>query len=115
MSGARQVLADGGDTQRDVRPFKDLVESGLLMMINLQSFHPRGMAFALVFDDEGVAVGWYLVGEGDELWQFAISDKPSPEPDSIDGRWRAANATLAEAARANKARRIERANKARGR
>lgn len=92
-------------TERNVRPFSDLLDSGMLLLINASTYHPRGVAMAILLDDAGVAVGWYLVGEGDELWQFGITSAPDPAPDSIDGRWRASQATIAEAIADNVARR----------
>jgi len=58
------------------RPFSDLRSSGLLWLINATVFHPRGYALALHFDDEGNAVGWSLMGDGSEVWQFAVEGWP---------------------------------------
>lgn len=54
----------------EIRPFEDLSETGLLWLINRQVFHPRGFAFALAMDAHGKAVGWQLVGDGIEPWNF---------------------------------------------
>lgn len=51
------------------RPFEELRTSGLLWLINRVVFHPRGYAFALVIEN-GVAVGWTLQGDGDEVWRY---------------------------------------------
>jgi hypothetical protein len=58
---------------RDVRPFRDLMEdTGLLWLINRTVFHPRGCALALVFadDDRQQPVGWQLVGDGTQVWLY---------------------------------------------
>jgi alkylhydroperoxidase family enzyme len=55
----------------DPRPLEDLRETGLLWLINRVVFHPRGRALALHVDEEGRAVGWSLVGDGSEPWQYA--------------------------------------------
>lgn len=51
------------------RPFEELSDSGLLWLINRTVFHPRGYALALTIAD-GKAVGWSLLGDGTEPWQF---------------------------------------------
>jgi len=45
----------------------DLVDSGLLWLINRQVFHPRG--FALSYDPETGA--FYLNGNGVDVWSYA--------------------------------------------
>lgn len=72
-----------------VRSFADLRESGLLWLINRVVFHPRGFALALVYDASGVAVGWRLLGKGDEVYSMV-----PPE----DDEFRAAEITLRSAA-----------------
>lgn len=58
-------------TQDDgARSFNDLRSTGLLWLINATVFHPRGFAFALVLDDDGVLTGWRLLGDGTEPWSF---------------------------------------------
>lgn len=52
------------------RPFSELRDAGLLWLINRQVFHPRGWALALHTDDEGNTVGWSLMGDGVEPWNF---------------------------------------------
>lgn len=47
-----------------VRPFSELMDSGLLWLINRVVFHPRG--FALGINDEG----WTLQGDGASPWSF---------------------------------------------
>lgn len=51
------------------RPWDDLKSSGLLWLINRVVFHPRGWALGLVRKD-GLVVGWRLLGNGREVWQF---------------------------------------------
>jgi hypothetical protein len=55
------------------RPFKELSDSGLLWLINRTVFHPRGYALALTVED-GKAVGWSLLGDGTEQWQYGIDE-----------------------------------------
>lgn len=69
------------------RPLEDLRESGLLWLINRVVFHPRGFAIALHIRG-GKAVGWELLGDGSEPWQYA------DEVDERDALTRA-EATLA--------------------
>lgn len=52
-------------------PFAHLIDSGLLWLINRTVFHPRGYAVSIHLDSEGNAVGWSLMGDGDEPWSFA--------------------------------------------
>lgn len=56
------------------RPFEDLSMSGLLWLINRTVFHPRGYALAITLDD-GKAVGWSLLGDGSEPWEYGIDEK----------------------------------------
>lgn len=58
------------DERPPVRPWSELRDSGLLWLINRCVLHPRGYALTLVFRD-GEAVGWYLQGDGREVWQMA--------------------------------------------
>lgn len=68
----------------DARPLEELSSSGLLWLINRTVFHPRGFALALV-KRNGEVVGWDLLGDGSEVWQFK---------DSEDAKFEAAQATL---------------------
>lgn len=86
-----EIVSESPSTGR-VRPFAELRDSGLLWLVNASVFHPRGVGLALVFDDDGKAVGWQLLGGPDEPWHF----EPGPE---IDERFRAANRTVEEARR----------------
>jgi hypothetical protein len=52
------------------RPFEELRDAGLLWLINRVVFHPRGLALAIMLDDDGVATGWKLLGDGSEVWTF---------------------------------------------
>lgn len=69
-----------------IRPFDDLSGAGLLWLINASTFHPRGWALAVVTDGDGKAVGWQLLGDGTEEWQF--------EPGAVREQFEAAQRTL---------------------
>jgi hypothetical protein len=86
-----RALADSG---QPARPINELAPSGLLWLINATTFHPRGLALAFVTDDEGMIVGWRLVGDGAEPAQF------NPGPD-LDALFRAALETMGDAMVAN--------------
>ena len=69
------------------RPFSELRSTGLLWLINVTVFHPRGYALAVVLNDETDEVtGWRLLGDGTEPWMFA---------DECDDQFAAANALFA--------------------
>lgn len=53
-----------------VRPFEDLRFTGLLALINVTVFHPRGYGLTLVYDDDSNPIGWTLQGDGREPWTF---------------------------------------------
>lgn len=53
-----------------VRELGDLIETGVLWLINVSVFMPRGYAIVLIRDEDKVVVGWSLVGAGTEPWQF---------------------------------------------
>jgi hypothetical protein len=83
------------------RSFDELRPTGLLWLINVTVFHPRGYALALHFDDDGpnpkVCTGWSLMGDGSESWSMG-----DPPPEAIaagamtpDDCFRAAAALLA--------------------
>ena len=55
--------------------FSELRTYGFLWYINRVAFHPRGFALALVFDDDGNAIGFQICGRGEEPHSFG----PSPE------------------------------------
>lgn len=55
---------------RPVFSLADLLDTGVLWLINRTVFHPRGYALAVEVDDRGEAVGWSLMGPGDEPWQY---------------------------------------------
>ncbi len=50
-------------------PFSDLSATGILWLINLLVFHPRGLALAIVHDQDGAAIGWKLLGDG-SVWNY---------------------------------------------
>lgn len=47
-----------------------MLDTGLLWAINRVLFHPRGYALTLVMDEEGQANGWFIQGDGSEVWGF---------------------------------------------
>jgi len=53
------------------RPFHELRDTGLLWLINTTVFHPRGYALSITLDDDGVATGWGLLGDGTERWAYS--------------------------------------------
>ena len=66
-----QGTSDGADFPH---PFSELRPSGLLWLVNRAVFYPRGYALALVFDVDGVALGWHLQGDGSEPFWFSPED-----------------------------------------
>lgn len=46
--------------ETETLPFDELRHSGILWLINTSIFHPRGMALALHYDDDGNCTGWVL-------------------------------------------------------
>lgn len=68
---ANEVPAKPGEV---TRPFNELVESGLLWLINREVMHPRGYALAVGLDAQGNAIGWGIEGDGTEPWQYACDD-----------------------------------------
>lgn len=90
-----QHVGDGNDPGR---PFDELMDSGLLWLINASVLHPRGLALALHVDNEtGKASGWSLRYAGDgEAYRYAVPcelDDPSKAAD-IDDLFRRAEETL---------------------
>jgi hypothetical protein len=57
------------DDGRDWRTI-DIVNDGVLWLVNRTVFHPRG--YALAFDPESGEFGIY--GDGSEPWRFEIDD-----------------------------------------
>lgn len=60
----------------EIRPINEIRESGLLWLINTALLHPRGFAIAFCYSEEdsdgkGEPIGWQLLGDGSEPWQFA--------------------------------------------
>ena len=54
-----------------VRPLGELMDSGMLWLINRSTFHPRGFSLALETDDgTGEVIGWKILGNGQELWSY---------------------------------------------
>lgn len=52
----------------DGRPFEELIETGLLWLINTSVLHPRGYALAIHFDESQRATGWSILGDGTTPW-----------------------------------------------
>jgi hypothetical protein len=75
------------EADRTPRPIAELRDSGLLWLINRAVFHPRGFALALSYHG-GEVVGWKLLGDGSEPWQFGEGE---------DQNFAAAEATLRDA------------------
>jgi hypothetical protein len=66
-------MTDPIDTTSSVptRPLRELMDSGMLWLINRSTFHPRGFSLVLETDDNtGDVIGWKLLGNGQELWSF---------------------------------------------
>jgi hypothetical protein len=64
------------------RPLHELIDSGLLWLVNATVFHPRGLALALHFDgledpssDNADIVGWSLVA-AEPGEPFTFPDSP---------------------------------------
>lgn len=74
-------------------PWSALRDTGLLWLINTAALHPRGFALAISYGDAtrdeieagAEPVGFYLVGDGSEPWQFA---DPPDRPGYVDGLFR---------------------------
>lgn len=88
---AKTVSEDG--VNNGARPFKELMDSGFLWLINASVFHPRGFAMALHVDDDGDVTGWSLQGDGTERWAFVEDPSKWPEGRSPDDAF---DATLRE-------------------
>ena len=67
----RQQMPSG-----DLRPVSDLLDSGLLWLINRVVFHPRGLALALWREDTtGDVTAWRLLATADgEPFTFSNRD-----------------------------------------
>lgn len=78
-----------------LRPFRELSESGLLWLINRTVFHPQGYALGIRIDSEENAVGWELLGDGSE--PFVYGGDGSDEVEQLQ----AARETLRRAAENN--------------
>ena len=57
------------------RPFSEFQEDGLLWLVNVSVFHPRGYALTFHKDDDGIIAGWSLQGDGSEPW--TMPDSPA--------------------------------------
>ena len=71
--------------EQEPRPFADLRPTGLLWLINVTVFHPRGYALALHFEDaeHQVCTGWSLMGDGSESWSMG-DNVTDPEIIAVD-------------------------------
>jgi hypothetical protein len=75
---------------QDARPLDDLSTSGLHWLINRTTFHPRGLALALHYGDDGEPYGWSLLPSSDGgPWSYPEDTEPD--------HFRRAEATLAAA------------------
>lgn len=54
------------------RPFAELIDAGLLWLINRTALHPRGFALAIHLDEDDKAAGWSIKGDGTEPWAFLM-------------------------------------------
>lgn len=75
-------------------PLEALRDSGILLMINMQVFHPRGAALSVVLDENDSVIGFEILGDGTEPWHYVVD----PE---IDEKWKAFNRMLNNAMTAN--------------
>lgn len=55
-------------------PLDDLRKYGVLWYINRVAFHPRGLSLALTVDKDRHVVGWSLIGDGEEPFNFEPDD-----------------------------------------
>ena len=78
----------------------DLLEDGVLWLINSTVFHPRGFALTVAQDDNGNHLGLLLQGDGTEVWQYG-TDPDNPGRVDVDAKLAAVNALFARAAKAN--------------
>lgn len=76
-------------------PLEALRDSGILLMINMQVFHPRGCALSVVLDENDRVIGFEILGDGTEPWHY---DQTDPV---IDEKWKAFNRMLNNATTAN--------------
>jgi hypothetical protein len=74
------------------RPWAELRDTGLLWLINTAVLHPRGYALAIHLD-QGEAIGWSILGDGAEPWQFVTEGWP--EGEGIDDAFQRVSALLA--------------------
>lgn len=96
--GVAEHVADSHDPGR---PFAELLESGLLWLINTSVFHPRGLALAVSINQEtGEASGWSLLAsEAGTAYRYAApceADDPSSAVD-VDELFQLASATMEQA------------------
>ncbi|WP_353809145.1 hypothetical protein [Agromyces sp. SYSU T00194] len=52
------------------RPWAELLDSGLLWLINRQVFHPHGFSLSVHTNEHGEPTGWALRGDGTEIHAF---------------------------------------------
>lgn len=53
-----------------MRTWEDFRDSGLLWMLNTTVLHPRGLAMSVHYDENGKAIGWSILGDGNEVYVF---------------------------------------------
>lgn len=81
------MAAGAIESQDPGRPFSEFRTEGLLWLINVSVFHPRGYALGFHFGDDGSVTGWTLLGDGNEAWTM-------PDRNEIDELMRRAKALL---------------------
>jgi hypothetical protein len=78
------------EPEEEARPFSEFRDEGLLWLVNVTVFHPRGYALAFGIDTEGNVNGWKLMGDGTEPWAFATDDATRASTDALFARMKAA-------------------------
>ncbi|WP_406157765.1 hypothetical protein [Streptomyces canus] len=63
------------EPQGGLQPLSELIDSGLLWLINRSVFHPHGLALALWREESGEVTGWQLlIGRQGEPFSFSNRD-----------------------------------------
>lgn len=55
------------DRLEGTRPWRELVDSGLLWYLNRTALWPRGYTLSLVYDADGTCLGWGVDYEGEPI------------------------------------------------
>lgn len=56
------------------RPIEELIDNGMLWLINRVVFHPRGLALTLHTEVGSGETRWSFQGDGTEPWSFTEAD-----------------------------------------